>query len=150
MTQKLDSPTEPSTAVPAAVPIAIAVERPRVELWMSQLLRLGTALSLALVTAGAVLTFTHHPSYFSSDEALERVLAENAAPHRLGDVVSGILEARGRAVTMLGLLLLILLPVLRLAVAHLAFRAQGDRTFARISLAVLVLLFASFFLGAVE
>jgi uncharacterized membrane protein len=92
------------------------------------------------------LTFFHHPDYFWSTEALARI-TRPSAPHRLVDVVAGLADARGRAVTMSGLLLLILLPVLRLAVAWAGFRAQGDRTFSRISLLVLVLVGVAFLLG---
>jgi uncharacterized membrane protein len=118
----------------------------RIELRMSVLLRAGTLLSLALVMGGMALTFINHPDYFWSVEALDRI-TRPSAPHRLSDVVAGLAGARGRAVTMTGLLLLILLPVVRLAVAWAGFRAQADRTFSRISLVVLALVGMAFVLG---
>jgi uncharacterized membrane protein len=118
----------------------------RVELRISVLLRAGTIISLALVMTGMALTFIHHPDYFSSVEALDRI-TRPSAPHQLSDVVAGLAGARGRAVTMTGLLLLILLPVVRLAVAWAGFRAQADRTFSRISLVVLSLVGVAFVLG---
>ena len=119
----------------------------RVEVRISMLLRGGTLLSLALVVMGMALTFLHHPDYFWSAEALARV-THPSAPHRLADVVVGLAETRGRAVTMTGLLLLILLPVLRLAIAWAGFRTEGDRTFTRLSLLVLALVGLAFALGA--
>lgn len=56
-------------------------------------------------------------------------------------------EARGRAMTMAGLLVLIMPPVLRLVIAHWAFRARGDAMFARITISVLALLVASIAMG---
>lgn len=118
----------------------------RVELRISLLLFSGTLLSIILVLTGMALTFFNHPDYFWSAEALGRI-TRPSAPHRLMDVVGGLADARGRAVTMTGLLLLILLPVLRLVVAWAGFRAQGDRTFSRISLVVLALVALAFVLG---
>ena len=132
--------------IDARTTVELQAPPPRVELRISLLLRTGTLLSLALVIAGMVLTFFHHPDYFWSAEALERI-TRLSAPHRLSDVVAGLADARGRAVTMTGLLLLILLPVLRLVVAWAGFRAEADRTFSRIALCVLVLVGIAFGLG---
>lgn len=118
----------------------------RVELRISVLLRTGTLLSVALVTGGMALTFFHHPDYFWSAEALERI-TRPSAPHRLADVVAGLMDSRGRAVTMTGLLLLIVLPMLRLVVAWTGFRAEADRTFSRMSLFVLAVVAMAFVLG---
>ena len=118
----------------------------RVEMRISILLFSGTLLSIALVLIGMGLTFFHHPDYFWSAEALARI-TRPSAPHRLVDVVAGLADARGRAVTMMGLLLLILLPPLRLVVAWAGFRAQDDRIFSRISLVVLALVALAFVLG---
>lgn len=119
----------------------------RMELWIASLLRVGVVVSLAWICAGTALTFHHHPTYFSSEQAVSRVLEKNAAPTSLAAVIEGLSEARGRAMTMAGLLVLILLPVLRLVVAHWCFRAQGDAMFARITISVLALLVASIALG---
>lgn len=120
----------------------------RVELWMSSLLRFGTIASLCFVAAGAGLTFFHHPDYLWSSEALARVTSPQSGPHDLSLVLWGLAEARGRAVTMVGILLLITLPVLRLVVAFFGFRAEGDRQYTQLTLLVLCLLVLSFTLGA--
>lgn len=120
----------------------------QVELIISNLLRLGVASSLALVIAGTVLVFIHHPGYFSSPDDLQRLTQPGAAfPHTWSGVMTGIAELRGQAVIMAGLLVLIATPILRVAVSILAFIHQKDRTFAFITLAVLCLLVLSFLLG---
>jgi uncharacterized membrane protein len=123
----------------------------RVELIISNLLRAGVLGSLALVVIGTVLTFIHHPEYFTSPADFERLVEPGAAfPHSVGDVIQGIQLWRGQAIVTAGLLLLIATPVMRVAVSIFAFIYQEDRTFTRITALVLFLLLLSFFLGKVE
>jgi uncharacterized membrane protein len=123
----------------------------RVEILISNLLRAGVLGSLALVVAGTVLTFVHHPEYFGSPADLSRLVQPGAAfPHTLADVIEGIRLLRGQAVVMAGLLLLIITPVVRVAVSIFAFIYQRDRVFTFITAVVLSLLLLSFFMGAVD
>ena len=123
----------------------------RVEILISNLLRAGVLGSLAFIVIGTVLTFVHHPEYFSSPADLSRLVQPGAAfPHSVRDVVGGIRLLRGQAIVAAGLLLLIVTPVLRVAVSIFAFIYQSDRTFTFITAVVLALLLLSFFLGAVE
>ena len=57
---------------------------------------------------------------------------------------------KGEAVVAIGLLLMILTPVARVAVSVLAFLYQRDRVFTFITLAVLIILLMSFVIGRVE
>jgi uncharacterized membrane protein len=123
----------------------------RVEILISNLLRSGVLGSLALIIVGTVLSFIHHPEYFSSPADLSRLVEPGAAfPHTLGDVINGIRLLRGQAIVMGGLLLLIITPVVRVAVSIFAFIYQRDRIFTFITAVVLSLLLLSFFMGAVE
>jgi uncharacterized membrane protein len=123
----------------------------RVELIISNLLRVGVLASLALVVLGTVVTFVHHPEYFSSPADFERLVTPGAAfAHSLGDVIQGIFLWQGQAIVTAGLLLLIATPVMRVAVSIFAFIYQEDRTFTLITALVLFLLLLSFFLGKVE
>jgi len=120
----------------------------KVELAISTLLRVGVITSLSIVVVGTILSFVHHPDYLSSAPALDRLTRPGAAfPHTLHDVVTGILNLRGQAIVVLGLLLLIATPVLRVAVSVLAFVYQKDHKFTVITLLVLALLLTSFLLG---
>lgn len=62
-------------------------------------------------------------------------------------VEAGILNLRGRAVVMAGLLLLILMPVVRVAVTIVVFAHRRDWTYMALTALVLALLIISFLLG---
>ncbi|NNB85745.1 DUF1634 domain-containing protein [Corallococcus exiguus] len=120
------------------------------ELLISQLLRGGVLLSLSLVACGMVMTFFRHPDYFSSPDALQRLTSPDDAPHQLTDVFEGVMAVRGQSFVMAGLLVMITVPVLRVALSLGIFRAQKDRAFAAITTGVLALLLLAFLLGGVE
>lgn len=123
----------------------------RVELLISRLLRYGIAISLALIVAGTVISFLHHPAYLSSSEPFLRLTKPGAAfPHTLHDVAAGLYPVRGQAIVTIGLLLLIATPVLRVGVSIFGFLYQGDRIFTVITTLVLCILLLSFVLGKVE
>jgi uncharacterized membrane protein len=120
------------------------------EVLISNLLRLGVVLSLSLVSAGILLTFFHHPDYFSSAQALRRLTAPEHVPHSLADVLAGVVAVRGQAVVMVGLMVLMATPVIRVALSLLIFSRQRDRVFVGVTSVVLGLLLLSFLLGKVE
>jgi len=100
---------------------------------------------------GTVATFAQHPTYLSQSDELTRLTAPNAAfPHTLGDLAAELRALRGQAIVILGLLVLIATPILRVAVSILAFIYQGDRVYTLITAAVLCLLLLSLALGKIE
>jgi uncharacterized membrane protein len=123
----------------------------RVELVISTLLRVGVATSLTVVVLGTLLSFVHHPEYVSAPGALTRLTAPGAAfPHTLAQVRAGLHGLYGQAVVILGVLLLIATPVLRVAASIVGFIYQRDRVYVAITSVVLILLLLSFWLGRVE
>jgi uncharacterized membrane protein len=123
----------------------------KVEIAISNLLRGGVALSLALIVLGTIATFAQHPTYFSQSVELTRLTAPNAIfPHALGDLIVGLRAFRGEAIVLLGLLVLMATPIVRVAVSILAFVYQGDRVYTLITAAVLCLLLLSLVLGRSE
>jgi len=120
----------------------------KVELAISGLLRVGVLTSLLVVLVGTVVTFVHHPHYFSSRHDLVHLTKPGAEfPHSVPSVIRGLQHSQGRAIVMAGLLLLIATPVLRVAISVLAFVYQRDRVFVVITTVVLALLLTSFVLG---
>ena len=118
------------------------------EILISTLLRTGVVTSLAIVILGTVVSFVHHPDYLDSPPALGRLTRPGAAfPHTLRDVARGARHFQGQAIVVVGLLLLVATPVLRVAVSVLAFVRQRDGTFVLITAVVLGLLLLSFVLG---
>ncbi|WP_408889857.1 DUF1634 domain-containing protein [Myxococcus faecalis] len=147
--------SEPSSNEPRVEVRAVVVPRAgdaplSAELLISDLLRYGVLASMALVTLGTVVTFLRHPDYLVSSEALERLTAPHPVPHGLADVVAGALAARGQSFVMAGLLVMMAVPVMRVALSLLIFRQQKDRLYVAITTCVLTLLLVSFLVGAAE
>ena len=121
----------------------------RVELLISWILRIGVATSGLLVVAGMLLVFLHHPSYRRSPSDLGALTSISSRyPHALRDVLASVRRGSGEGVAMLGLLLLIATPVVRVAVSIALFAYEHDRRFVIITTIVLLLLLLSFALGA--
>jgi uncharacterized membrane protein len=122
-----------------------------VELLISTLLRAGVVGSLTLIVAGTVISFVHHPDYLTSHHALDRLTRPAAAfPRTMPQVVADVRQFHGQAIVVVGLLLLIATPVVRVAVSVLAFVYQRDGAFVAITAVVLALLLLSFVLGTAE
>jgi len=120
----------------------------QVELLISNLLRIGVVASLSFVVVGTALSFLHHPDYLSSSTALAGLTELGTPfPHTLPDIVAGVRDLREQSIVIVGLLLLIATPVMRVAVSIFAFVYQGNRVFAVITTVVLSLLILSFVLG---
>jgi uncharacterized membrane protein len=134
-----------SAAPPSVVPGA--ADSHALETGIARVLRTGVTLSLLLIVAGTVVSFLHHPEYLRSLIALERLTRPGIAPHSLPEVVAGLAAGRGQSIVALGLLLLLATPVIRVALSLALFLRNRDRTFAALTLAVLLLLFVSLALG---
>ena len=120
----------------------------RMENLISHVLRLGVVVSLLVIVTGTVVSFIHHPGYLWSHEELGRLTSPDGfSMPSLHAVLASILAGRGQAIVMLGLLLLIATPVLRVAVSIVVFLIQKDMVFAWITMFVLTLLVLSFFVG---
>lgn len=119
-----------------------------VDVAISWLLRGGVLISIAVVTFGIAMTFLHHPEYFRSRPALGE-LTQGAMhyPSSIGAVVDGVRTARGQAIVMAGLLLLIATPVARVAFSIVVFIIERDRLYVVITAAVLIVLLVSFAIG---
>ncbi len=122
-----------------------------VDTGISWLLRGGVLLSIATVLLGLVLTFAHHPEYFSSRPELGMLTRPGAHfPHTISDVFAGVREGHGQAVVMAGMLLLIATPVARVAFSIVVFVIEHDRLYVIITGVVLIILLISFVTGRVE
>jgi uncharacterized membrane protein len=138
-------PVQAAQAHASAEPVAVSPE-----LMISALLRYGVLTSLALVFVGTVLTFLHHPEYLGAPEVLDRLTSPPSGPHRLAEVVHDVMEVKGQAVVMVGLWVLMLIPVLRVALSLFVFRVQRDTAYARMTAFVLAMLVLAFALGGAE
>src|SRR5436190_7617891 len=99
----------------------------QVELIISTLLRVGVTLSLAVIVFGTIVTFVHHPDYRTSHEQLVRMIHPPAEfPKTVGETWAGLRQFRGQAIVVLGLMLLVATPIVRVAVSIFAFWYEGD------------------------
>ena len=120
---------------------------PRLEELISALLRGGIATSLILIVAGTCVSFARHPDYARSAEALARLTRPGMAPRDLGEVIAGLAALRGQALVMLGMLILMATPVVRVGVSLFVFARRRDRAFTLLTAAVMLLLLLSLALG---
>ena len=115
---------------------------------IATLLRVGVVLSITIVSVGMIITFVHHPDYFSSGPALGTLTRPGAHfPTTLSDVAAGVRRGSGQAIVMAGLLLLIATPVARVAFSIVVFLIEGDRLYVMITTAVLLILLIGFVTG---
>jgi uncharacterized membrane protein len=110
----------------------------KAELFISNMLRDGVLLSAAIIVMGVIMFFARYSM---------NVADAHPFPHSLGAVISGIARADARSVIVLGLLVLLMTPVLRVAVSIVAFAIERDWCYVVITAIVLCVLLLSFFLG---
>jgi uncharacterized membrane protein YfcA/uncharacterized membrane protein len=102
----------------------------------------GVLISAAVIVIGLIL-MALEPNKYSPQKLL-------LFPHSFAQVGAELLTFRPEAVIMLGLLLLIATPVLRVAVSIAAFGIEHDRKYVIITTIVLViLLFSIFIVGSI-
>jgi len=132
---KIENPSSPHAA--------------RIELLISTLLRIGVTLSLSIVVLGTIVTFIHHSDYRTNPGVLPTLTQPEKAtfPHTLHAVVTGLAAFTGQSLVILGLILLIATPILRVAISIFIFLHDHDRIFVYITSLVLALLLLSFVLG---
>ncbi len=107
------------------------------ELIISWSLKIGVYLAAGVVIIGLAMFYTTGASGYPTSEF----------PTTLGQVYNGVIFLKPAAVIALGLILLILTPVFRVAASVLVFLLEKDYLFTFITLSVLAILLFSFFFG---
>ncbi|WP_297905505.1 DUF1634 domain-containing protein [Metallibacterium sp.] len=123
----------------------------QVELAISWVLRIGVLVSVMVIAAGLLLMFLHHPlqTRLLDDGSNYHAQVQPGAhfPHDLTQLRAALAAGHGRGVIVLGVLLLILTPVLRVAVSVLSFVYERDPPMVLVTLFVLLVLVLSFVLA---
>lgn len=112
----------------------------RLEVIIGRLLQTGVLLAAAVVTAGAGLFLVRH---YSDPANYRHFVAGGAAIQTLPGILQSAVHLNGEGLMQLGLVLLILTPVARVAMAVVGFFMEKDRLYTTVSLIVLVILAAS-------
>jgi uncharacterized membrane protein len=108
------------------------------DLVISKVLRGGVLSSASIIVVGVVTFYVRYALYGADTHPF---------PHSFGAVITGIVHGDARSVIVLGLLVLLITPVLRVAVSILAFALERDWRYVVITSIVLCVLVLSFFLG---
>lgn len=98
-------------------------------------LRFGVILSSAVLVIGGILYYAQH---YSETAHYENFSGE---PHRftnLKEILADAFQGKGRSVIQLGLLLLILTPVTRIALAIIGFVFERDKIYVVVGIIVLI------------
>ena len=112
------------------------------------MLRVGVLVSAAILLTGYVVGLVGDPASFGSHAVEQAHLAGRAGfPHSFTAVWRGIRRGSGEAITVAGVLLLILTPVAGLLTGAVAFARRRDWLFTAISATVLSVILGSFLLG---
>jgi uncharacterized membrane protein len=118
----------------------------QVELFIGMFLRVGVITAASVVVIGGIMFLPHmggqtpHFSVWNGEPAWLR---------SIGGVVTAAISLRGDAVIQLGILLLIAVPILRVAVALVAFLLQRDWLYCVVTLLVLSILLFSLLGGRI-
>ena len=124
----------------------------RIELFIARLLRWGVMLSFTIIAIGIGIVIITGQTGFQQihlDDVNSLVLyqVKPAFPNSLSSVFYGVVALKPYAIIALGLLILIAIPVMRVAVSVVAFIVERDWLYVAITAFVLVVLLTSFALG---
>jgi uncharacterized membrane protein len=117
---------------------------------LSRLLRLGVLACAAVIAAGWIgnLARPAQPAAGAIPQLLRgELLPEASVSHSVAEVAAGLAQGRSRAVVLLGLMLLIALPIVRVALTAVTFALERDWLYVTLSMLVLVLLLSGLLLG---
>ena len=111
-------------------------ERP-METWISRGLLAGVVLSAAIILAGLALFLVKGPG---GGESLKDLVNQQKTAADLGAILRGIGRGDGKSLIQLGLFVLILTPISRVALSVFFFVRERDRIFVIITTVVLLVL----------
>ncbi len=111
-------------------------ERP-MEMWISRGLLAGVVLSAAIILTGLALFLVRGPG---GGESLKDLVTQQKTAADLGAILRGIGHGDGKSLIQLGLFVLILTPISRVALSVFFFLRERDRIFVIITTIVLLVL----------
>jgi len=106
------------------------------ELWISRVLLGGVVLAAAIILAGLALFLVKG----TAGESLSDLVDQQKAAVDFGSILRGIGGADGKSLIQLGLFVLILTPISRVAMSLFFFLRERDRVFVAITAVVLCIL----------
>ena len=124
----------------------------QMELFIARLLRWGVILSFIIVAigiGGVMITGQTGYSQIRLDDvdSIVQYHVHPDFPNTLGDVFGGVSNLKPYSIIVLGLLVLIAIPVMRVTVSVFAFAWERDWLYVAITAFVLIVLMLSFAIG---
>jgi uncharacterized membrane protein len=124
----------------------------QIELFIARLLRRGVILSFMIVAIGiGGVMITGQTGYsqirLEDVNGIVQYRVRPDFPNTLGDVFGGVLSLKPYSIIVLGLLVLIAIPVMRVTVSVFAFAWERDWLYVAITAFVLLVLLLSFVIG---
>ena len=113
------------------------IESAKIDKIIGYILRIGVTISSIVILIGLLMYFFNGGSGYKS----------GYYPTSLNTIEQGISQGKSFAVIMLGLLLLISTPVLRVITSIVPFYLERDWTYVVITTIVLIILIISLFIG---
>ena len=108
-----------------------------IELRIGKILRAGVIISSAVIILGLLMfIISGHSGYSGS-----------VYPHKVNEIIQGLIQLKPFAWLMTGLFLLILTPVLRVVASIFAFIQERDRMYVIITTIVLLILIVAIAVG---
>lgn len=126
------------------------------ELLIAQLLRVGVIISFAVIAVGIIATLLTGQTGYQEVrlDDLNSLVGYHGGhpdfPDSFGAILTGLLAAKPYAIIALGLVILIAIPILRVAVSVIAFVRERDWTYVLITAFVLAMLILGLILGEIE
>lgn len=112
---------------------------------IGNLLRYGVWTSLSIAFIGGIIYLSTHGNeledysvFHEKDTNIFKVI---------GDVLSGVFQAKGESIIFLGIILLFLTPMLRLLISLLVFRIEKDYLYVYITTVVILIIALSISFG---
>lgn len=112
----------------------------KLEQLVGNVLRAGVLLSAVVVLAGGILYLARHGGNVADYRVFQ---GEPKAYRTVGAMLSGALAGSGREIILVGILLLIATPVLRVALCVIGFLFEKDWLYVLFTTVVLAVLLAS-------
>ncbi len=132
--------------------VALLERTLRIELFLSHVLRWGVIVSFAIVAVGIGAVVVggrtgYHEIQLNDINSIVQYRVPPDFPNTLAEVWSGLLALKPYAVITLGLIVLITIPILRVAVSIVAFAVERDWLYTLITSFVLFVLLLSYAIG---
>ncbi|MGC8512730.1 MAG: DUF1634 domain-containing protein [Acidimicrobiales bacterium] len=122
----------------------------KVEIAISLVLRIGVSLSVLVIAVGLGIMFSHHSQYtsFTGSFSYKQLTSSTSQfPHSFSALGHSVASGQGRGIVVIGVMILIATPIIRVAVGVLSFLYEHDVPMALVTLYVLIVLIGSFFLA---